>query len=299
MHICDTHCDTLYALSIEKKTDPDVTADKLTIGGVTLQCMALWTGRDGLKGDYEGIVAKELQALEFLKTQGFVQVDDPAEAKEGQLSIMLTVEGGEVFQKGLETIPYWREKGVRMAALTWNNENRIGFPAKGGPKPGLTEYGVAAVKEMQKHGIAVDVSHLNEQGFYDIFAKTDLPPLASHSCCRALCDHSRNLTDHQIKLMIQSGGYIGMNFYPYFLTGSDRCTLEDVVHHIDYICQMGGAKNVGFGSDFDGIECTPADLRDPRDLPALMNALKKRGYTDADIEAIAGRNLMDYFARIN
>ena len=99
--------------------------------------------------------------------------------------------------------------------------------------------------------------------------------------------------------MIQNGGYIGVNFYPYFLTGSEQCSLQDVVHHIDHICQLGGAKNVGFGSDFDGIECAPVDLQHPGDLPALMTALEKRGYTPQDIEAIAGRNLMDYFARIN
>jgi len=300
MLICDTHCDTLYALGVQNNPNPDVTPEKLRAGGVSLQCMALWTGRKGLAGDYQGIVCQELQALAQLNEQGYIQVDDPSQAQEGQLSILLTVEGGEVFEAGLETIPFWREKGVRMAALTWNNPNRIGFPAKGNHSQGLTEYGVAAVKEMQRLGIAVDTSHLNEQGFYDLFQKTHKPPMASHSCCRALCDHPRNLTDQQLKLLIANGGYVGVNFYPAFLTDdTDECSLHDVVFHIDHICQLGGARHVGFGSDFDGIELYPKGLRDPRDLPRLLEALFKRGYTQQDIEAIAGQNLLDYFRRIS
>lgn len=298
MLICDTHCDTLYALGVEKKSDPDVTPEKLLAGGVSLQCMALWTGREGRRGDYAGIVQQELAALEALLAQGCIQVDDPFQAQEGRRTILLAVEGGEVFEAGLETIPAWRQRGVRMAALTWNNENRIGFPAQSGDSRGLTDYGLAAVKEMQRVGIAVDTSHLNEAGFYDLFQKTNLPPLASHSCCRALCDHYRNLTDKQLRLLIQNGGYVGVNFYPAFLTERGEASLEDVVCHIDHICQMGGFQNVGFGSDFDGIERYPQGLRDPRDLPRLLEALRARGYDGQAIEGIAGRNLLDYFKRI-
>ena len=298
MFIADTHSDTLYAIGVHNAKDTMISPARLAEGGVTLQVFALWTGAKGNKGDVAGIVAAEMSAVPGMIAAGLKQVDDPAQAKEGEHSFMLSVEGGEVFEKDLSTIAYWREKGVRMAALVWNNENRIGFPAKGGSTQGLTDYGVQAVKEMQRLGIAVDTSHLNEAGFYDIFAKTNLPPMASHSCCRALCDHPRNLTDEQLKLMIREGSYVGMNFYPWFLSNEGKADLTRVVEHIDHICQLGGEKIVGFGSDFDGIECVPEGLEHAGKMPALIAALQARGYDHATIEGIAGKNLLAYYGRI-
>lgn len=298
MFIADTHSDTLYAIGVHNAKNTMISPARLAEGGVTLQVFALWTGAKGNKGDVAGIVSAEMSAVPGMIAAGLKQVDDPAQAKEGEHSFMLSVEGGEVFEKDLSTIAYWREKGVRMAALVWNNENRIGFPAKGGSTQGLTDYGIQAVKEMQRLGIAVDTSHLNEAGFYDLFAKTNLPPMASHSCCRALCDHPRNLTDEQLRLMIREGSYVGMNFYPWFLSNEGKADLQRVVEHIDHICQLGGEKIVGFGSDFDGIECVPEGLEHAGKMPALIDALKARGYDAATIEGIAGKNLLAYYGRI-
>ena len=298
MFIADTHSDTLYAIGVHNAKNTMITPARLREGGVTLQVFALWTGGKGNKGDVAGIVAAEMSAVPGMIAAGLKQVDDPAQAKEGEHSFMLSVEGGEVFEKDLSTIAAWREKGVRMAALVWNNENRIGFPAKGGSTQGLTEYGVAAVKEMQRLGMAVDTSHLNEAGFYDIFAKTNLPPMASHSCCRALCDHPRNLTDEQLKLMIREGSYVGVNFYPWFLSDSGKADVKRVAEHIDHICQLGGEKIVGFGSDFDGIECVPTGLEHAGQMPNLIAELRARGYDQATIEGIAGKNLLAYYGRI-
>ena len=298
MFIADTHSDTLYAIGVHNAKNTMISPARLAEGGVTLQVFALWTGAKGNEGDVAGIVSAEMSAVPGMIAAGLKQVDDPAQAKEGEHSFMLSVEGGEVFEKDLSTIAYWREKGVRMAALVWNNENRIGFPAKGGSTQGLTDYGIQAVKEMQRLGIAVDTSHLNEAGFYDLFAKTNLPPMASHSCCRALCDHPRNLTDEQLRLMIREGSYVGMNFYPWFLSNEGKADLQRVVEHIDHICQLGGEKIVGFGSDFDGIECVPEGLEHAGKMPALIDALKARGYDAATIEGIAGKNLLAYYGRI-
>ena len=298
MFIADTHSDTLYAIGVHNAKNTMITPARLREGGVTLQVFALWTGGKGNKGDVAGIVAAEMSAVPGMIAAGLKQVDDPAQAKEGEHSFLLSVEGGEVFEKDLSTIAAWREKGVRMAALVWNNENRIGFPAKGGSTQGLTEYGVAAVKEMQRLGMAVDTSHLNEAGFYDIFAKTNLPPMASHSCCRALCDHPRNLTDEQLKLMIREGSYVGVNFYPWFLSDAGKADVKRVAEHIDHICQLGGEKIVGFGSDFDGIECVPTGLEHAGQMPNLIAELRARGYDQDTIEGIAGKNLLAYYSRI-
>ena len=151
---------------------------------------------------------------------------------------------------------------------------------------------------MQRLGMAVDVSHLNEAGFWDLFARGSRPPMASHSCVRSLCDHFRNLNDDQIEAMVQYGGYIGVNFYPAFLSEDGKATARTVAEHIDYICQMGGAEIVGLGSDFDGIECAPRGLEHPGDLPNLFNELRRMGYSEEALAGIAGGNLRAYFQRI-
>ena len=300
MYIADTHSDTLYAMGVQHAPADRlmITPERLRRGGVTLQVFALWTGGKGNKGDVAGIVRSELSQVPGLIAAGLRQVTDPADARDGEQCFMLSVEGGEVFEPGLHTVQLYRDKGVRMAALLWNNENALGYPAKSGDKRGLTDYGLQVAREMQRVGMAVDVSHLNEAGFYDLFAKTDRPPMASHSCCRALCDHFRNLTDEQLRLMIREGGFVGVNFYPYFLSEDGEADAALVARHIDHICQLGGAEIVGFGSDFDGIETTPDNVRHPADIPNLLDELRRLGYDDAAIAGIAGENLKRYFARI-
>ena len=300
MYIADTHSDTLYAMGVQHAPADRlmITPERLRQGGVTLQVFALWTGGKGNKGDVAGIVQAELSQVPGLIAAGLRQVTDPADAGDGEQCFMLSVEGGEVFEPGLHTVQLYRDRGVRMAALLWNNENALGYPAKFGDRRGLTDYGVRVAREMQRVGMAVDVSHLNEAGFYDLFAKTDRPPMASHSCCRALCDHFRNLTDEQLRLMIRGGGFVGVNFYPNFLSGDGRADAALIARHIDHICQLGGAEIVGFGSDFDGIETTPDNVRHPGDIPNLLDELRRLGYDDAAVAGIAGENLKRYFARI-
>ena len=146
--------------------------------------------------------------------------------------------------------------------------------------------------------IGVDTSHLNEAGFWDLIDKHSQPPLASHSCAKKLRPHFRNLTDEQIREMVERGGWIGVNFYPWFLGNSEHAVAEDIVTHIDYMCQLGAHKHVGFGSDFDGIEYTPYVCTSPADIPAILDALRKRGYSEEAIEDIAGRNFLNYYRRL-
>ena len=299
MFIADTHSDTLFNLARGAKIDEvDITPARLHDGGVTLQVFAMWSGPKGPGGDYAALAEKEYAARQQFIDAGIPQVDDPSEAKAGKPHFMLSLEGCEVFQDGLEKVAFWRERGVRMGAPVWNNENALATPAKKNADDGLTDYGVKVINEMQRHGIAVDVSHLNEQGFYDLFMKGSRPPMASHSCCRSLCDHFRNLTDDQIRMMIQYGGFIGVNFYPAFLSEDKVADTTTLAQHIDHICQLGGAEIVGFGSDFDGIERYPEDLRHPGQMENLLRALRDYGYNKAAIERIAGQNLIEYYQRI-
>lgn len=300
MFLADTHADTLYAMGIHHASSADlmITPDKMRAGGVTLQTFALWTGPKGRHGDVRGIVDAELDALPALLEEGLVQVFDPREAREDQQSFMLSVEGGELFEESEEQVQYWYDRGVRMVAIVWNNENALAHPAKTGSTEGLTAQGRRIVREMQRQHMAVDTSHLNEAGFWDLFRMGAAAPMASHSCCRALCDHPRNLTDEQIREMIRGGGYIGMNFYPSFLSETGKADLSTVVRHIRHICDLGGEHILGFGSDFDGIETTPEGLTGAQDFPALLDALSQAGFSESTIRGFAGENLRSYYSRI-
>ena len=155
MFVADTHSDTLWAHGVKHVPLEElmITPDKLKQGGVSMQTFALWTGPQGNKGDVAGIVKGELAARPVFEAAGIRQVDDPEEVGEGENCFLLSVEGGEVFEAGLSTVAEYRVIGVRMAALLWNNDNAIGYPAKGGSTKGLTAYGVQVVKEMQRIGI--------------------------------------------------------------------------------------------------------------------------------------------------
>lgn len=301
MLICDTHADTLYALQ-SKDRDPsqplNVTKEGLTCtNDVRVQALALFTGPHGLQGD-EGLVERELFAFQRLKDQGFRQITRLCDAQAGAANVLLTVEGGDVFHGGLDTVDEFFERGVRAAALVWNNENALAYPALSGDSRGLTAYGRQVVGRMQALGMAVDVSHLNPQGVWDLLQMGGAPPMASHSCARALCDHPRNLTDDQLRGLFSAGGFVGVNFYPIFLDASGQADLDRVIDHMAHMCQVGGEAHVGLGSDFDGIEIHPRGLQSAQDVPALLDRMRERGFSQALVRAIAGENFRDYLERV-
>lgn len=298
MLLFDTHADTLFRLCFPygEGEEMDVTKEKLLQGGVTVQTMAMFVGRSDLKS-IRIAFDRMLQKKEELKAAGFRQVDDLREAKEGDTAFMLSVEGCDLLDGHGEMLYDWRKQGVRMAALTWNYENCVATPASKDASSGLKPFGREAVREMQRLKMAVDVSHLNEGGFYELL-EMGVVPLASHSCCRKLCDHTRNLTDDQLRALFFAGGYVGVNFYPAFLRRDEKADIRDVCDHVIHMLEMGGEGKIGFGSDFDGIEMKPAGLSGPQDFPALLNALCRRGLDEKTITGIAGENLLHYYDRI-
>lgn len=296
MFVVDTHCDTLYVRALRPKQKPEVTPERLRGGGVTLQVCTLFATPDGSDGDAVALSRAQLEALHQLTDAGLRHVREVRDAKEGESCVLLSVEGGEALGGSLDALHAFYGAGVRMLALTWNYVNDLAYPHAVEPEHALKPFGWEVVREMNRLGMAVDVSHLGMGGFWDLMERAQAAPMASHSCCRALHDHSRNLSDDQIRALIARGGWIGMNFYPLFLTGG-TATIGDVVRHIDHIVELGGARNVGFGSDFDGIETTPAGLEHPGCFPALIEALQQR-YDAETVAGIAGRNFLAYMERI-
>lgn len=295
MIICDTHCDTLYNLAVRPGAPLDVTMENLKKGGVSLQTLAMFVGK-GRQGDVEALFAEMFRQMELLEQAGWRRVDDPSQAMDGQVSVMLSIEGCEPFDLGLEVIDEYRRRGVRMAAITWNHENTLGYPAMSGSTEGLKPYGLTAIRHMQKVGIAADVSHLNDAGVRDILDKCDLPPMASHSNCRALVNHPRNLSDDLLRAIFAAGGYVGVNFWPTII--GEPANIDRIIDHIAHMYDVGGEGHVGFGSDFDGIERKPEGVNSPADFPALLDGLRRRGFAEKDVESVAGQALLDYYKRI-
>ncbi len=298
MLICDTHADTLWAMATGK-TRLDLTPDMLTNPADTrVQALALFVSTGGM-AQRPTIVERELAVFEDLKAKGQLrQITRVEDARPGRANVLLTIEGGEAFGDALDGVERMAALGVRMAALTWNNENAIGHPAKGGSPEGLKPFGRQVVAEMRRLHMAVDISHLNARGTAEVM-DSDIPPLASHSCVYALCPHYRNLTDGQLRALFRCGGYVGVNFYPGFLSPEGTATLDTLADHMAYLCDLGGEKQIGLGSDFDGgIEPYPVGLHRACDLPALLDAMRRRGFSRELILDIAGRNFQRYMRRI-
>lgn len=301
MLIFDSHADTLYAMQ-DRARNPslplDVTKERLRgTMDVRVQALALFTGPYGLQED-AGLVARELEMLELLLSEGFRQVTRAEEAKEGVPNVLLTIEGGEVFYGGEDTVDRYFGLGVRAAALVWNHPNALAKPAVLGGTEGLTDYGRAIARRMQRLGMAVDISHMNEAGVEDMLSLGNAAPMASHSCAKALCGHPRNLTDSQLKALFQVGGYVGVNFYPPFLDESGQADIDRVIDHMAHMCDLGGEAYVGIGSDFDGIEIHPQGLAHAGEVHALFARMAERGFGEKLVKAIAGENFKNYLASV-
>lgn len=292
MFIADAHCDTLYAMALEgtKPEDCVVTPQRLAAGGVGLQTFALFCGKHGTAGT----AYSDAQAMLKVVDRAGVPIltGDLPDAPPASPTGVFSCEGGEMLEGSLKRFyEFQNPLRLRMIALTWNFENEIGHPAVEGPKGGLKPFGFELLKAMDAEGVLPDASHLNEAGFWDICEHAALPPIASHSDCRWLCDVPRNLNKDQVRAIVQRGGFIGVNFYSRFLCEEGNATLDDVVRHIDEMCELGAEHVLGFGSDFDGISAWPEGLAHPGDFVNLIDALRRRGYTESQIEGFAGMNL--------
>lgn len=297
MFTTDAHCDTLSNIAVwgEKPETCAVTPEKLRAGNVCLQTYAMFAGTDKSPGTLEWRGKVMLAAAEKLLVP-ILRGKLPEPPPETPHAI-LSIEGGELFFGDIARFESYADQGVKLAALTWNYENEIGYPAMGGTQNGLKPFGKALLRAMDARGVMADTSHLNEAGFFDVAENARLPMVASHSNLRALCDVPRNLTKAQVKTIIDKQGFIGINFYADFLAKDRAATLEDVYRHMEGILELGGEKALGFGSDFDGIERWPEGLSDPSCLPALIEGMLRRNWAEELVKDIAGMNFWNTLKR--
>jgi membrane dipeptidase len=207
-----------------------------------------------------------------------------------ELGFMLSLEDAAPCMGSIRHLEALYAVGVRMIGLTWNGRNEIADGVGVGPKPGgLTDIGRELVEHMQLLGIVVDLSHIAEIGFWDVLDASTKPVACSHSNAKAIHEHRRNLTDAQIKAIADQGGVIGVCFAPAFLA-PENPGIEDVIRHIDHMCELAGPDVVGLGSDYDGIANVPVGLEDVSKVPMLTAELLKRGYSESDLIKILGGN---------
>ena len=325
MKVWDLHCDTLSELRRAEKAgspksfahnDLHIDLEKLQKGDYMLQCFAAFVnladptpGADPLVTALEEIdvFKRIMKAYPLAIAPVYTAADLRRNAEAGRISAMLTVEEAGCCKGSLGVLRRLHELGVRMMTLTWNHPNELAAPNAnpGGPlvantETGLTETGFAFLAEMERLHITVDVSHLSDKGFWDIVEHGTRPFVASHSNCRALAPHNRNLTDEMICALADKGGIVGLNYYSAFLdadpTHPDSCrsTVELIAEHAAHFKQVGGTEIISLGSDFDGID-GPHQLETAADLPLLADALRREGFTEDEVEGVYWRNAYRFF----
>ncbi|SHG75068.1 dipeptidase [Ornithinibacillus halophilus] len=313
MKVIDTHCDALLKLQLAKRGTPygqelltftdsvelETNLGFLNKGEVMAQFFAIFIEPEIPSDEkwqhaleqvdlfYTEVLGKNPQMKHIRKWEDFDSL------KSGEIGAVLTLEGADAFGNDLTKLRHLYRLGVLSIGLTWNNANLC---ADGAGEPrggGLTLLGKEVVELNNEHRVFTDVSHLSVKGFWEVMELAKYP-IASHSNARAICDHRRNLDDEQIKAMFANNGLIHVVFNPPFIN-KDRhdASIADLIKHIDHLCELGGEKQIGFGSDFDGIISFVDDLENASKYQNLINELLKH-YSEDVVRGFAYQNFLDH-----
>jgi membrane dipeptidase len=331
MHpVFDGHNDALtredYALFAQGRPDGHLDLPKMRAGGIRGGIFAIFTPS---RGDRKRPLPRDDGVIEFeysrpvsharasarataaagrllsLEREGHLRLArriadlDEALAGEGPPAAVLHLEGAEAIDPGLEALDLWYSAGLRSLGPVWSRRNDfacgVPFISPSSPDvgPGLTPAGKALVSRCAQLGIVVDLSHLNETGFWDVARIQPGPLVASHSAAHALCAASRNLTDAQLDEIGSSGGLVGIVFGCSFVRSdfaeAQDTPLELIADHVRYVADRIGVEHVGLGSDFDGTT-VPRAIADAARMPELLEVIRKAGFDDSELAAIAGEN---------
>ena len=242
-------------------------------------------------------VAGEL--YETLRSLPVALATSPADFRVDLVTAIVHLEGADPLAPDLADLEEWYERGLRSVGLVWSRPNAFAegvpfrFPSSPDTGPGLSAAGRELVQACNRLGILVDLSHLNEAGFWDVARLSEAPLVATHSNAHALCASTRNLTDAQLDAIGDSGGVVGVNFAVSFLREDGRqepdTPLTEIVRHVEYIAERIGVDHVAFGSDFDGA-VVPAELDGVAGLPRLVEALRRAGYGEDELAAVTHGN---------
>ena len=311
----DSHCDTPMVFPHLDQPTLNVRSDvalvdfvKMREGGLHATIMVAYLKQE------KGFDAKAYEAVDEKTRRILGQIEawvkdaeptvslaaTPAEVRNnfarGVTSVMRGIENGYAIGEDLSKLEEYRKMGLVYVTLCHNNDNQIcesarhdeGYETFG---KGLSDFGSHVVKEMNRVGLLIDLSHASEQTFYDTLDLSAVPVVCSHSNCRALCDHPRNLTDEQLKALAEKGGVVQINFYHGFLRKDGEATVEDVVRHILHAMEVAGEDHVGIGSDFDG-DGGVKGVASAAEMMNLTSLLLQAGVTEAQLEKLWGGNFL-------
>ena len=242
----------------------------------------------------ETIVEQNKQYLAIARTPA----DLYANKQQGRKSIMLGIENGLALDGHLERLQHFAQRGIVYMTLCHNGDNDICDSARGNhTHNGISSFGQQVVREMNRLGILVDLSHAGEKSFYDALELSSQPIVCSHSSCRALCDHPRNLTDDQMRALAAKGGVMQITMYNGFLVKDGEATVLDALRHLEHAIEVMGIDYVGIGTDFDG-DGGVRGMANSSELLNFTRLLLARGYSEQDIEKIWGGNFLRVMTQV-
>ena len=298
----DSHCDTpmFFPQGVDfSSRDSKLLVDlhKMTDGrqDATIMVAYLPQGQvdaknyaDNIFDKIEDIVARNNQYVSIARTPEDLWLNK----QQGRKSIMLGIENGHALEGSIDNLRHFAQRGIVYMTLCHNGDNDICDSARGEhTHNGVSAFGREVISEMNRLGIMVDLSHAGEKSFYDALELSKTPIVCSHSSCRALCDHPRNLTDDQMRALAQHGGVMQVTLYNGFLVKDGEATLDDAMRHVDHAIEVMGIDHVGLGTDFDG----DGGIRGLASSSELMNytrELLRRHYSEEDIQKLWGGNFL-------
>lgn len=305
MNIIDLHCDALLkiweskgALSFRNGEELDTNLERLKKGKVKIQCFAIFIPPE-IKAEEQFQAA--LDQVDYFHTEVLEKNPDMKQIKDwdsiyslepNEIGAILTLEGVDCIGNDVHKLRILYQLGVRSVGLTWNFAN-LAADGVGEPRgAGLTSFGKEIIALNNTYKSFTDVSHLAEKGFWEVMELADYP-IASHSNAKAICPHRRNLTDEQALALFQKNGLIHVVYHPLFTSSTGQAKITDLLRHIEHFCSLGGVKQIGLGSDFDGIDEYIVGLEDASKHQNLINELLKY-YSEDDVKGFAGRNFLQH-----
>ncbi len=304
----DTHCDTpmFFPQNVQfdhRDTRILVDLHKMDEGRQDATIMVAYLPQNPAAGDpashakayadsifdkIENIVAGNSNYISIARTPADLWTNK----REGRKSIMLGIENGRAIEGSLDNLRHFAQRGIVYMTLCHNGDNDICDSARGSQTHnGVSDFGRKVISEMNRLGIMVDLSHAAESSFYDALELSETPIVCSHSSCRALCDHPRNLTDDQMRALAQKGGVMQVTLYNGFLVKEGQATIEDALRHLEHAISIMGIDHVGLGTDFDG-DGGICGLASSSELLQFTRQLLTRNYSEEDIQKIWGGNFL-------
>lgn len=313
----DMHCDTLMKAYFDNRNDiydvPEYDLDikRMISSGMMAQFFAIFVPSKKL---YERFNREYISDDEYINkcidifnhtielhsdslAKAISAKDIESNYASNKVSAVLTMEDGVAVQSDMNKLDYFYQKGVRALSLTWNYENCFGYPNSKDPEimqKGLKDFGKEAVSHMQDIGMLVDVSHLSDGGFFDVYKLSKVPFVATHSNARFLCNHTRNMTDDMIRMLHEKGGVMGINICPDFLDDTPNnvdSTINRLCDMIEHEKEIASIDVCAIGTDIDGTNGN-FEMAGPEESYKLFDELIRRGFSTNDIEKIAYKNIL-------